>query len=80
MVGVRKVITAKNDTAQILEFAAAGYDHIALYFYPNPTHKRMGLLPSQMLVCAWRYKPLAGNQLHRKISVSDKETIMEEQL
>jgi hypothetical protein len=62
MVNVKKVITSRDNDTVIAELRKAGYDKITLYYAPHPKHKDSGLLPEQMLVTAWRYKPRPDKQ------------------
>ncbi len=68
MVGIKKYITSADDscitTIQSLHFQ--GYDHISLYYSPHPKHTKTGLYPSQVLIYAWKYQGLKGNQLRKK--------------
>lgn len=68
MVGIKKYITSADEacitTIECLH--KAGYDHISLYYHPHPKHTSTGLLPSQVLICAWKYKPISGNQLRKR--------------
>jgi len=61
MVGVKKIITNCNDTI-IQRLHNLGYDHVELFYHPNPRHKAEGLVESQVLVIAWKYKPRIDRQ------------------
>ena len=56
MVGIKKVITLREDSTVVPRLQKEGYDKIVLYYSPHPRHKKSGLLPEQMLVFAWKYK------------------------
>ena len=68
MVGIKKYITSADPSCitTIETLHLQGYDHISLYYSPHPKHKASGLYPSQVLICAWRYQGLKGNQLKKK--------------
>lgn len=62
MVGIKKIIVDRNDIITIAKLRDLGYDKIVLFYAPHPKHTAAGLVESQMLVCAWHYKPRADRQ------------------
>jgi hypothetical protein len=59
MVGAEKAIVNSVDDAnsKVIELYKKGYCKIEICLEGNPRHKKEGLLPSQMLIVAFNYRP-----------------------
>ena len=58
MVGVKKLIVLKKQISDVFEkLRSQGYNHITFYLDGHPKHQQANLLPQQVLVHAWKYKP-----------------------